>query len=71
MFDKIYDFCIAYEDLIKILICLFIFISLVVLFSNFIDKQYKREIDIIEKTKEYTIFSSCQKINDKYYCWED
>lgn len=71
MFDKIYDFYIDYEDLINILICLFIFIVSILLISNFIDKQHKIEVDIIEKTKDYTIFSSCKKINDKYYCWED
>lgn len=71
MFDKIYDFFIDYEELIKILILFFIVIFVFVLIGNYFDKQHKREVDIIEKTKEYKIFSSCQKINNKYYCWED
>lgn len=71
MFKKLYNFYVSYEELINFcLILIFVSFLLCLIVSEF-DKYVNREIDIIEKTKDYTIFSSCKKINNKYYCWED
>ncbi len=71
MFNKIYNFLVDYEDLIKFIGILFIFLLSCLLVTSWFDKQNVRDIDIIEKTKEYKIFNSCKKIEDKYYCWEE
>lgn len=71
MFNKIYNFLVDYEDLIKFIGILFTFYLSALLVTSWFDKQIVRDIDIIEKTKEYKIFNSCKKIEDKYYCWEE
>ena len=71
MFNKIYNFLVDYEDLIKFIGILFTFLLSCLLVTSWFDKQNVRDIDIIEKTKEYKIFNSCKKIEDKYYCWEE
>ena len=71
MFNKLHNFYIDYEELIK---CFFILI-LVIFFECFIisyfDKKLTRDKDIIENTKNYFIFDNCKKFDDKYYCWEE
>lgn len=71
MFKKLYNFYVSYEELFKFCFILIIVAFVFCLIVTEFDKYINREIDIIEKTKDYTIFSSCKKINDKYYCWED
>lgn len=71
MFNKIYNFIDDYSDLIVCIILLFIAIFVILFFGSYIDKINKREFDIINKTKDYTMYSSCKKISDKFYCWED
>lgn len=75
MFKKLYNFYVSYEDLFKFCLILlsvaFLLCLIVTEFDKYINREINREIDIIEKTKEYKIFNSCKKINDKYYCWED
>ena len=71
MKDKIYDFILDYEDLIKFFL-LIIFISFIICsLVNYFDKKLTREKNIIENTKEYEIFSNCQFFDNKFYCWED
>ena len=71
MKDKIYDFILDYEDLIKFFL-LIIFISFILCsLVNYFDKKLTREKNIIENTKEYEIFSNCQVFDNKFYCWED
>lgn len=71
MFKKLYNFYVSYEGLFKFCLILISVAFVLCLIVTEFDKYINREIDIIEKTKDYTIFSSCKKINDKYYCWED
>ena len=71
MFNKLYIFYDSYKDLLKFVFVLFFILILLCFIIIEFDKHFQREIDIIEKTKDYTIFESCKKINDKYYCWED
>ena len=71
MFKKLYNFYVSYESLFKFCLILISVAFVLCLIVTEFDKYINREIDIIQKTKDYTIFSSCKKINDKYYCWED
>ena len=71
MFTKIHNFLDYCSPLIFCLIFLFITIAGILWFGSWIDKVNDRELDIITKTKDYTIFNSCREINNKYYCWED
>lgn len=65
MFKKLYNFYISYEEAIKFFLVLFFvgFLLCIIInkVDNELDKQHKREIDIIENTKDYAIFSSCKK----------
>ena len=71
MIDKIYDFIIDYEDLIKLLLLIIFSILILRSICNYFDKKLIREKDIIENTKEYVIFSNCHVFDNKFYCWEE
>lgn len=60
-----------FKDLICIFLAIVCPIVCLLLFNSFITKINNREFDIITKTKDYTVFSSCVNIKDKYYCWEE
>lgn len=71
MFTKIYNFFDNYSPLIFCLFSLLIAFFAMFWFSSWIDRVRYRDIDIITKTKYYTIFNSCRQFNNKFYCWED
>lgn len=71
MFTKIYNFFDDYSCLFLILLGLFIFIIGIAWYTSWITKIRYRNIDIITKTKDYTIFNSCRQFDSKFYCWED
>lgn len=71
MFTKIFNFFDDYSSLFLLLLLLFIFIIGIVWYTSFITKIRYRYIDIITKTKDYTIFNSCRQFDNKFYCWEE
>lgn len=62
---------VDYEEMISglILILFVIFVMCLIIF-NF-DKALTQEKQIIENTKEYTIFDNCKSFDNKYYCWNE
>lgn len=71
MINKIFDFILNYEDIIKILLLIIFIVFILCSLSIYFDKKLTREKNIIENTKEYVIFSNCQVFDNKFYCWED
>lgn len=71
MFTKICNFFNDYSSLFLLLLCLFISIIGMVWYTSWITKIRHMNIDIITKTKDYTIFDSCRQFDSKFYCWED
>lgn len=71
MKDKIYDFILDYEDLIKLLLLIIFILFISCSIVDYFDKKLTREKNIIENTKEYVIFSNCHSFDNKFYCWEE
>lgn len=71
MFNKLYNFYIDYEELIKYFFILIVVIFFECFIISYFDKELTRDKDIIENTKNYFIFDNCKKFDDKYYCWEE
>lgn len=62
---------IDYEEMIYGLILIFFIIFVMCLIIFNFDKALTQEKQIIENTKEYTIFDNCKSFDNKYYCWNE
>lgn len=71
MKEKIYKFIYDYEEIIQymILMILVVFIMCFIVFKY--DKALTQEKNIIENTKDYTIFTNCKRIGNDFYCWNE
>lgn len=55
------------ENPFEFLICLLIFVLLLFIPLE-LYKDFKISQEIIKKSEDYTIFSKCHEIQNKYYC---
>lgn len=69
--NKIYDFFIDYEDILKFIFIMFIIMCGLFYFTYYCDKQLTREKSIIEKTKDYVEYKNCKYLNEVWYCWNE
>lgn len=71
VFDKINDFLIDYEDLIKVCLVFFLLFVLCLHFTTIADKNLTRDKNIIENTKNYSVYKNCKSFENEFYCWND
>ena len=56
------------EFFITLILCLFL-VSFLCIFTNYINTERKKELDIISKTESYQIYDHCVSFDERYYCY--
>ena len=56
-------------DLENLLFC-FLLIGCLVIVLVQMDNDKEKEIEIIKKTKEYTIYQNCEYLDEEWYCYD-
>lgn len=70
-FEKIYDFIIDYEDILKLVLFLLIVLIFMCIIIGYFDNQLTIKKNIIINTKDYVIYDNCKILDNKFYCWND
>ena len=71
IFNKIYDFICDYEELINLILILFVTLLVSCTIIKHYDEELTKEKNIIQQTKQYEKFEECKKINENWYCWNE